>query len=83
MSVHSPSSYPMPNEYGNDLQPNTASSLSVQKQEITRMPKPYTSDCYSQWSNTGLDLKKMKKNLESYSLAVGGIVKDDMICLIL
>ena len=49
-----PSFLPMPDEYGMDLAPNTASSMAVQMKEIERKQAPYTPNCMDDWSKTNL-----------------------------
>ena len=57
----------MPDEYGMDLAPNTASSIAVQMSEvaqlkpsqtkppqISRQPSPYTSHCMDSWEGAEL-----------------------------
>lgn len=57
---------PMPDEYGVDLAPNTASSIAVQLNDITRMAAPYKTNCTARWSDTGLEVD----DANVYSLAV-------------
>ena len=47
---------PLPDEYGMNLAPNTASSIAVQMNQISRKPAPYTSDCMEDWSMANLTL---------------------------
>ena len=54
-----------PDEYGISLAPNTATSLSVLVNEMTRLPSPYKSKCMEDWSSTGLNV-----SVSSYSLSV-------------
>ena len=54
-----------PDEYGTSLAPNTATSLSVQVNEMTRLPSPYKSKCMEDWSSTGFNV-----SVSSYSLSV-------------
>ena len=56
----------MPNEYGMDLAPNTASSIAVQMNEIKRKPKPYTSKCIDNWEEADYPVPKST----NYSLVV-------------
>ena len=56
----------MPNEYGMDLAPNTASSIAVQMNEIKRKPKPYTSKCIDNWEEADYPVSKST----NYSLVV-------------
>ena len=56
----------MPDEYGMNLAPNTASSMAVQLHEMKRMAAPYTSNCINDWSMTNLTVP-METN---YSLSV-------------
>ena len=51
--IHDPFTAPLPDEYGLDLQPNTASSMSIQTTNITRLEKPYTPECTPSWNTTG------------------------------
>ena len=53
--VHDPKTAPLPDEYGLDLQPNTASSMAVQKTDITRLELPYVSNCTAGWNFTGYE----------------------------
>ena len=53
--VHDPNTAPLPDEYGLDLQPNTASSMAVQKTDITRLELPYVSNCTAGWNFTGYE----------------------------
>ena len=63
--IHNPENPPLPDEYGMDLQPNTASSISVQKTDITRMGTPYKPNCTAFWNET-----EYKDIHLPYSLAV-------------
>ena len=56
----------MPDEYGIDLAPNTASSIGVQMNQIQRKPAPYSSHCMEDWTDTGLSVQ----NDTEYSLSV-------------
>ena len=42
----------MPDEYGMNLAPTTATSMAVQLNKMKRMPAPYTSKCINDWSST-------------------------------
>jgi hypothetical protein len=53
--VHDPKTAPLPDEYGLDLQPNTASSMAVQKTDISRLELPYVSNCTAGWNFTGYE----------------------------
>ena len=53
--IHDPATAPLPDEYGLDLQPNTASSMSVQTTNITRLEKPYKPNCTPSWNATGYE----------------------------
>ena len=48
----------MPDEYGMNLAPNTASSMAVQMNELSRMPPPYKTKCIEDWSTTNLTVPK-------------------------
>ena len=61
-----PSFLPMPNEYGMNLAPNTASSMAVQMNIIQRKPAPYTSKCMDDWSQTNMTVPSGT----NYSLSV-------------
>ena len=50
--IHDPNTPPLPNEYGLELRPNTASSIAVQKNDIKRMAFPFTPNCTSAWNGT-------------------------------
>ena len=65
--IHDPETAPLPDEYGLDLRPNTASSMSIQKTDISRLEKPYISNCTIGWNVTGYD--GIPSGLK-YSLAV-------------
>ena len=52
------SNLPMPDEYGMNLAPNTASSMAVQMNELSRMPPPYKTKCIEDWSTTNLTVPK-------------------------
>ena len=56
----------MPDEYGMNLAPNTASSMAVQMNEMIRKPAPYTSQCMDDWKDTNLTVPKAT----NYSLSV-------------
>ena len=69
---------PMPDEYGMDLAPNTASSMAVQlnkvivesgvySSQITRQKAPYTSRCVDNWEKSEIQVP----DGTNYSLAVG------------
>ena len=59
------STIPRPDEYGTSLSPNTATSLSVQVNQMTRLPSPYKSMCMEDWSSTGFNV-----TVSNYSLSV-------------
>merc|ERR550534_659385 len=42
ITIHDPYTLPMPEEFGMDLAPNTASSIAVQLNQINRQPDPYS-----------------------------------------
>ena len=50
--IHDPNTPPLPNEYGLELRPNTASSIAVQKNNIKRMASPFKPNCTSAWNGT-------------------------------
>ena len=54
--IHDPRSPPLPDEYGLDLRPNTASSIAIQKTNISRKPYPYKPNCTKSWNETGYDI---------------------------
>jgi hypothetical protein len=56
----------MPDEYGMNLAPNSASSMAVQLNEMKRMAAPYTSNCVKDWGNTNFTVPKEI----NYSLSV-------------
>jgi len=60
------STLPMPEEFGMDLAPNTASSIAVQLNQINRQPDPYSSHCVDSWENTGINVPEGME----YSLAL-------------
>ena len=80
----------MPEEFGMDIAPNTASSIAVQlnqvlfiffeerkkhaSHQINRQPDPYASHCIDSWDNTGI---KVPESTE-YSLAVGASFLDNV-----
>ena len=61
---------PMPEEFGIDLAPNTASSIAVQLNQVLddifiqlheylqihRQPDPYVSHCIDSWADTGIEV---------------------------
>ena len=53
--IHDPANPPLPDEYGMDLRPNTASSIAVQLTNITRLEAPFISNCTLGWNQTGYD----------------------------
>ena len=53
MVLHGPGEPPLPDEYGMDLRPNTASSIAVQLTNITRLEAPFISNCTLGWNQTG------------------------------
>ena len=56
----------MPDEFGTNLAPNSASSMAVQLNEIKRMAAPYIPNCMSDWSITNFSVPEDTK----YSLSV-------------
>ena len=56
----------MPDEYGTNLAPNTATSMAVQLNKMKRMPAPYTSNCMSDWRITNYSVPRDA----NYSLSV-------------
>ena len=57
---------PLPDEYGMNLAPNTASSMAVQMNIMQRKPAPYTSKCMKDWSGTNFTVPSGM----NYSLSV-------------
>ena len=45
-------SRPLPNELGYDVQPVTTTNFGVGEVLTTRLPAPYKSSCYSNWTQT-------------------------------
>ncbi|XP_040583485.1 epithelial sodium channel subunit gamma-like [Lepeophtheirus salmonis] len=66
--IHEPGDFPLPDENGIDLQPGTATSIAIQKSDIIRLPKPYKSECFSNWSETPYE--NMTLDHPSYSIIV-------------
>ena len=64
--IHDPEIPPLPDEYGLDLQPNTASSIAIQMHDIQRMAWPYKSNCTAGWEGTAYNIDTDIR----YSLAV-------------
>ena len=56
----------MPDEFGINLAPNSASSMAVQLNEIKRMAAPYIPNCMADWSYTNFSVPEDTK----YSLSV-------------
>ena len=54
--IHDPNTPPLPNEYGLELRPNTASSIAVQKNDIKRKEFPFKPNCTSSWNRTRYDV---------------------------
>ncbi|XP_059081142.1 degenerin deg-1-like [Tigriopus californicus] len=54
--IHDTRSPPLPDEYGIDLQPNTASSIAIQKNDVERKAAPYDSNCSDSWTSTGYNI---------------------------
>ena len=63
--IHDPDLPPMVDENGIDLLPNTASSISIQMEKITRMEPPFTSNCTNDWK-----ISRFEINTIPYSAAV-------------
>ena len=53
--IHDPAKPPLPDEYGLDLRPNTATSMAIQKTQIKRLAQPYKSNCTKDWKSTGYE----------------------------
>ena len=68
--LHDSKMPPLPDEYGIDLRPNTASSIAIQKAVIDRLSHPYQPNCTQGWKSTGYDIDSDIK----YSLAVSDVV---------
>ena len=51
----------MPDEFGMNLAPNSASSMAVQLNEIKRMAAPYIPNCMADWSNTNFSVPEDTK----------------------
>lgn len=66
--IHDPNLPPLPDEYGIDLAPNTASSVALQKHLITRLPDPYQSHCINGWAET--EYNNTVSDMTPYSLTV-------------
>ena len=64
--MYNASFLPMPDEYGINLAPNSASSMAVQLNEMKRMEAPYISNCIKDWSLTNFTVPKET----NYSLSV-------------
>ena len=73
ITVHDPELPPLTDEYGMDLQPNTASSIAIQMNDIRRKAAPYVSNCTTNWTQTPYkDVDGMIYNLAvSYLLGQG------------
>ena len=63
--IHDPDMPPMVDENGIDLLPNTASSISIQMEKITRMEAPFTSNCTNDWNISRFEISTIP-----YSAAV-------------
>jgi len=66
ITIHDPYFLPMPEAYGMDLAPNTASSIAVQLNQIHRQPDPYISHCVDSWADTAIQVPEST----NYSLAL-------------
>ena len=60
----------MPDEYGINLAPNSASSMAVQLNEMKRMAAPYTSKCMSDWTMTNFTVPQETNYSLSVSLTI-------------
>lgn len=65
--IHDPRIAPIPDENGMDLSPNTATSMAVQVNVISRLPHPYDSNCTESWNETKYDIDDTEN---IYTLAV-------------
>ncbi|CAG0901447.1 unnamed protein product, partial [Darwinula stevensoni] len=50
--VHDNDQLPIPDEQGFYLRPNTHTTMALTKVNITRLPEPYQSRCFSSWKQT-------------------------------
>ncbi|TRY68751.1 hypothetical protein TCAL_04698, partial [Tigriopus californicus] len=66
--IHNPATYPLADEYGIDLQPNTANSIAIQMNKISRLPEPHPSNCITNWEQTGMNQSLMIETKPTYSL---------------
>jgi len=64
--IHKAENPPLPDEKGIDLQPNTETTVAIQKNTIKRLPDPYTSKCITSWNHTVYDVQTDL----SYSLSI-------------
>lgn len=65
--IHDPTLVPLPDEYGMDVQPNTATSIAIQLTNIKRLPDPYDSNCTKNWRDTAYNISD---SFARYTLAV-------------
>ncbi len=73
--VHDPNSVPLPDEFGINLQPNTATGVAVQKNDITRLEYPFKTNCTKSWSQTPYNVPRK----HTYSLAVSLKAKNEYV----
>ncbi len=54
--IHDPEVPALPDEYGLDMQPNSASSIAIQMNDIQRKAYPFKPNCTSEWNQTSYKL---------------------------
>ena len=61
---------PLVSDRGINLQPNTLTQVGFQENNVARLPKPYKSNCFASWNESGYpEVQKFRPHM-TYSIAV-------------
>ena len=71
MVLHQANDVPLTVDQGLDILPSTATSLGIEVTEINRLPRPYHSQCITEWNETNLPQAKGDKDKETSSSSSG------------
>ena len=52
VTIHSPATRALTDEFGQDIQPATATNFALHAVEHKRLAAPYNSSCFSSWEQT-------------------------------
>ncbi|CAG0887660.1 unnamed protein product [Darwinula stevensoni] len=67
--LHSPDVLPAPNQMGMDMRPNTRNNIAISTMMVDRLPSPYPSACFDDWSQTPFNAT-VASHQPAYSLTI-------------